>query len=153
MSWVLVTAAHGFGLHDLALALIRLAVGAFFAISGYHKLFNKSRHERLVHTLTEDRVPAVGFNQWWVPGWEFTAGIMLAVGFLTAFSASVLMVICIVACLCEARERVEQYKPIDDADTIDDYLYLPEVLYMVMLAVTVLAGTGRYSVDALLFPL
>lgn len=153
MNGLLTLAAHGFGLHDLALAVVRVAVGSFFAISGYHKLFNTTRHSGLVRTLTKDRVPAVPFMQWWVPGWEFVAGIMLAVGLLTAFSASVLAIICIVACVCEASERVEQYQPIDAADTIDDYLYLPEVLYLVMLAVTILAGTGRYSVDAFLFPL
>lgn len=145
--------AHGGGFHDLALALVRVAVGVFFAISGYHKLFNKDRHQHLVKTLAADHVPALRFNQWWVPGCELVAGITVAVGFLTAFSAVVLLTICVVACACEASERVASYKPIDLADKIDDYLYLPEVLYLVMLAVTILAGTGRYSVDALLFPL
>jgi putative oxidoreductase len=149
----LTIAAHGLGLHDLALALIRVAVGAFFAISGFHKLFNKERHARLVQTLASDKVPFVKFNQWWVPAWEFTAGVTLAVGLLTAFSAGVLAVICLVACLCEAKERVAAYHPIDAADTLDDYLYLPEVLYLLMLGVTLLAGTGKYSIDALLFPL
>lgn len=150
---LLTIAAHGFGLHDVALALVRVAVGLFFAISGYHKLFNKARHARLVQTLTADKVPAVWFNQWWVPGWEFLAGSMLAVGLLTAFSAGVLAIICMVACLCEAKERVASYGPIDLADTIDDFLYLPEVLYLVMLAVSIFAGTGRYSLDAVLFPI
>lgn len=150
---LLTIAAHGFGLHDVALALVRIAVGVFFAISGFHKLFNKIRHQHLVQTLIADNVPAVRFNQWWVPGWEFVAGSMLAVGLLTAFSASVLAIVCIVACICEARERVAKYQPIDMADTIDDYLYLPEVLYLVMLAVSIFAGTGKYSLDAILFPL
>lgn len=153
MEQILIVAAHGFGLHDVALAAVRAAVGVFFAISGFHKLFNKERHARLVRTLQVNNVPAVWFNQWWVPGWELVSGLMLAVGFLTAFSAGVLAIICIVACFCEAREKVAKYQPINLADTIDDYLYLPEVLYLVMLAVSVLAGTGKYSVDAVLFPL
>lgn len=145
--------AHGFGLHDVALAFVRAAVGVFFAISGFHKLFNVARHTRLVQTLQANNLPAVNFLQWWVPFWEFTSGVMLAVGLFTAFSAAVLAIICIVACACEARERVAAYKPINWADALDDYLYLPEVLYLVMLAVSLLAGTGKYSVDALLFPL
>lgn len=153
MESVLNIAAHGFGFHDLALAFVRAAVGVFFAISGFHKLFNKGRHQRLLQTLVSDGVPMPRFNQWWVPGWEFLAGITLAVGFLTAASAGVLAIICLAACFCEAREKVASYHPINVADRLDDYLYLPEVLYLVMLAVSILAGTGKYSVDALLFPI
>jgi uncharacterized membrane protein YphA (DoxX/SURF4 family) len=150
---LLTIAAHGFGLHDLALAFVRAAVGQFFAFSGYHKLFNKGRHYALLATLTKDHVPLVKFLVWWVPFWELTAGVMLTVGFLTAFSAGVLAIICVVACYCEAADKVERYKPIDLADRIDDWLYLPEVLYLVMLAVSILAGTGRFSLDAMLFPI
>ena len=32
---------------DAALTLNRVALGTFFAISGYHKLFNPSRHATL----------------------------------------------------------------------------------------------------------
>lgn len=150
---VLTMAAHGLGLHDLALAFVRGCVGVFFAISGFHKLFVPARHQSLVNNLTKNKIPALKFMQWWVPGWEFAAGVMLAIGLFTAFSAGVLAIICMVACLCEAREKVAKYNPINWADTIDDYLYLPEVLYLVMLAVSVMAGTGKYSVDAFLFPL
>jgi len=34
----------GVGWTDLALTLNRIAVGAFFMLSGYHKLFNAERH-------------------------------------------------------------------------------------------------------------
>jgi uncharacterized membrane protein YphA (DoxX/SURF4 family) len=144
-------ASFGLGLHDAALAVIRIAVGVFFAISGYHKLFNKARHQRLLTTLINDHVPFARFNQWWVPLWEFTAGVMLALGLLTAFSAVVLLIVCLVACGCEAAEKVAKYQPIDFADKVDDYLYLPEVLYVVMLTVSALAGGGAYSLDALIW--
>ena len=36
---------------EAALTLNRVAIGTFFAISGYHKLFNASRHAVLVGTL------------------------------------------------------------------------------------------------------
>jgi putative oxidoreductase len=143
-------ASHGFGAHDLALALVRITVGLFFAISGYHKLANKDRHDRLVQTLTKDNVPYVKFMQWWVPFWELTAGALLVIGLFTAFSAGVLIIICLVACACEARKTVASYAPIDFADMVDDYLYLPEVLYIALLSVNVLAGGGSYSIDSLL---
>jgi hypothetical protein len=42
-----------------ALTLNRLALGVFFAISGYHKLFNPSRHAALTRTLQDDGVHAL----------------------------------------------------------------------------------------------
>ena len=57
----------GVGCTDLAITLNRIAVGAFFMLSGYHKLFNAERHRSIVDELKALGVPAVGFNQWWVP--------------------------------------------------------------------------------------
>ena len=64
----------GVGWTDLAMTLNRIAVGAFFMHSGYHKLFNAERHRTFVDELKALGVPAVGFNQWWVPLVEFSAG-------------------------------------------------------------------------------
>jgi hypothetical protein len=36
----------GLGLPEMALAVNRVAVGLFFFLSGYHKLFNAQRHAR-----------------------------------------------------------------------------------------------------------
>lgn len=142
---------HGFGLTDIALSFQRVGVGLFFAISGWHKLFNPTRHKSFVQTLQKDRVPLLRFNEWWVPGWELVAGVALMVGLATAFSAAILTIICIVACATEAREKVASYGPINRADALDDWLYLPEVLYVLMLLVNVLGGGGPYSLDAILF--
>ena len=65
---------NGVGWTDIALTLNRIAVGLFFMISGYHKLFNAQRHRILVDELKGLGIPAVGFNQWWVPSVEFAAG-------------------------------------------------------------------------------
>lgn len=140
----------GFGLHDEALALLRFASGAFFMCSGYNKLFNRGRHDRFMQTLKEDKVPALKFNEWWVPGWEFIGGMFLMIGFNTAFVAGVLLVICAVACFAEAKQRVMEYQPINKVDMVADVLYLPEVLYIVMLAVNVVSGSGKYSIDWML---
>jgi hypothetical protein len=43
-------------------------------LSGHRKLFNAERHRSMVDELKALGVPAVGFNQWWVPLVEFTAG-------------------------------------------------------------------------------
>ena len=59
----------------------------------------------------------------------------------------------LVALATSGRQRIKLYKPIDEADRIDDWLYLPETLYAVMLIVVVLAGAGPYSIDAVILGL
>ena len=141
---------NGIGWTDIALTLNRIAVGAFFMLSGYHKLFNAERHRAFADELKGLGVHAIGFNQWWVPAVEFTAGGGVLVGLLAPLAALGLLVIILVAIATSGRRRIALYKPIDEADRIDDWLYLPEVLYAFMLIVVVAAGAGPYSLDALI---
>ncbi len=143
----------GIGSTDIALALNRIAVGAFFMHSGYHKLFNAERHRIFVDELKALGVPALSFNQWWVPSIEFSAGGALLIGLLAPLAALGLLVIILVALATSGRQRIKVYKPIDRADRIDDWLYLPETLYAFMLIVIVSAGAGPYSLDALILSL
>ena len=140
----------GVGWTDLALTLNRIAVGAFFMLSGYHKLFNPERHRLFIDELKALGVPRVGFNQWWVPLVEFTAGGGVLLGLLAPLTALGLLVIILVAMATSGRQRIKLYKPIDQADRIDDWLYLPETLYAFMLIMVVSAGAGPYSLDALI---
>jgi hypothetical protein len=68
-------------------------------------------------------------------------------------SALGLLVIIFVAIATTGRQRIKVYKPIDEADRIDDWLYLPETLYAFMLIIIVSAGAGPYSLDALILSL
>lgn len=132
----------GLGAPDAALFVNRIAVGVFFAISGYHKLFNSKRHASIAAVMREDKVPAPGFNEWFVPVVEFSAGCALVVGLVSALAASGLLVICVVACIADGLKRIESWGPLDKADYLDDVLYLPEVLYALMLFVVICAGPG-----------
>ena len=143
----------GLGWPDLAITLNRIAVGAFFMLSGYHKLFNAERHRSVVDELKALGVPAVGFNQWWVPSVEFSAGGAVLIGLLAPLAALGLLVIILVAMATSGRQRIKVFKPIDEADRIDDWLYLPETLYAFMLIIIVSAGAGPYSLDALILSL
>jgi uncharacterized membrane protein YphA (DoxX/SURF4 family) len=134
---------------DAALTLNRAALGTFFAISGYLKLFNASRHATLTRTLQDAGVPAVPIMQWLVPGVEFSAGCALIIGLLSALAAFGLFVICLFAFKLDAIKRVAGWMPINRADWIGDLLYLPEALYCIGLAVVMLAGPGPWSVDAI----
>ena len=140
----------GVGWTDLAMTLNRIAVGTFFMLSGYHKLFDAERHRSFVDELKALGVPAVGFNQWWVPLVEFNAGGGVLIGLLAPLAALGLLVIILVAMATSGRQRFKLYKPIDEADRIDDLLYLPETLYAFMLIIIISAGAGPYSLDALI---
>jgi putative oxidoreductase len=144
---------HGVGWTDIALTLNRVAVGMFFTFSGYHKLFNAERHRAFADELRSLGVPAVGINQWRVPLVEFSAGGAVVAGLFAPLAALGLLVIILVANATSGRARIKAFKPIDGADRIDDWLYLPETLYAVMLIVVISAGAGPYSLDAAILAL
>lgn len=102
---------HGLRHWDAADLCIRASVGVFFAISGYHKLFNKDRHATLVETFKKDGIPCIRFNQWFVPIVEFTAGIWFTLGLLTVISAGLLGAICLVATCTDGVKRIRDWKP------------------------------------------
>src|SRR5580692_1671881 len=133
---------------NAALTLNRVALGTFFAISGYHKLFNASRHAILTRTLVDDGVHAVPIMRWLLPGAEFWGGLALIIGFLSVFAAFGLFVICIGAIALDAVKRIRGWQPLDRADWLGDLLYVPESLYCIGLTVVMLAGPGPWSLDA-----
>jgi uncharacterized membrane protein YphA (DoxX/SURF4 family) len=139
---------NGLGWTDIAFTLNRVVVGLFFMFSGYHKLFNAERHRVFADELRSLHVHAVRINQWWVPLVEFSAGAAVVVGLLTPLAALGLLVIILVANATTGRERIKGYKPIDRADRIDDWLYLPETIYAFLLILIISAGAGPYSLDA-----
>jgi uncharacterized membrane protein YphA (DoxX/SURF4 family) len=141
---------RGVGYTDVAITLNRIALGAFFMLSGYHKLFNAERHRSIVGELKALGVPALGFNQWWVPLVEFAAGGAVLVGLLAPLAALALLVIITIAMATSGRQRIKLNKSIDESDRIDDWLYLPETLYAFMLLLVISASAGPYSLDALI---
>ena len=153
MRWAMDLLFAGVGWTDIAMTLNRIAVGAFFMLSGYHKLFNAERHRTFVDELKGLGVHILGFNQWWVPFVEFSAGGAVVIGLLAPLAALGLLFLILVAIATSGRQRIELFKPIDQADRIDDWLYLPEVLYAFMLIVVISAGAGPYSFDALIWGL
>jgi uncharacterized membrane protein YphA (DoxX/SURF4 family) len=135
---------------NAALTLNRMAIGLFFSISGYHKLFNASRHATLARTLQDDGVRALPVMQWLVPGVEFSAGCALIIGLLSALAAFGLFVVSLGAVALDAIKRLSTWQPIDRSEWLGDLLYLPESLYCIALAVVMLAGPGTWSLDAVI---
>ena len=128
-------------------AIARIATGSFFALSGFHKLFNRARH-RL--PLEACGVPWIRVMQWFVPSVELSAGLGLAFGFLTPLAALGLIAICVVATCTDGLKRIRSWQPLDKADAVDDLLYLPEFIYVILLSFFVAAGAGPLSLDAII---
>jgi uncharacterized membrane protein YphA (DoxX/SURF4 family) len=133
---------------NAALTLNRVALGVFFAISGFHKLFNAPRHATLTRTLQDDGVHDLPVMQWLLPSAEFSGGCALIIGLLSVLAAFGLFVICMGALALDAVKRIRAWQPIDRADWLGDLLYVPEALYCIGLAVVMLAGPGQWSLDA-----
>jgi putative oxidoreductase len=144
------TLLNGFGGAIFPYLVARIAAGVFFALSGYHKLTNAGRRATLVATLQACGIPFIPVMQWFVPGVEFLGGLGVAFGFLTPVAALGLAVICLIAAYTDGLRRIRAWGAIDRADVIDDLLYLPEVLYIVLLALFVANGAGPFSLDAIL---
>lgn len=141
---------NGVGDAVLSYLVVRVATGVFFVFSGFHKLTNAKRRATFIATLQACGVPFIPVMQWFVPGVEFLGGLGVAFGFLTPLAALGLATICLVAACVDGMGRVKAWGAIDKADVIDDVLYLPEVLYILLLTLFVTNGAGPFSLDAVL---
>ena len=144
-NYVLDLLFNGFDLQGLLLFINRLVVGIFFAISGYHKLFLKTRHEALVETLKDDGIPLVGIFQWLVPFVEFFGGLAILVGIFAPLAGFAILITMTVAILTDGSKRVVEFAPVDKADALDDVLYLSETTYWFMSLFIILGGPGWFS--------
>jgi putative oxidoreductase len=133
----------------VGILLARSAVGLLFLLSGAGKLFRDDRRELMLRTLREAGVPFPRFNAAFVPAVEFVFGLLLVVGALTRLSCSMLGGVMIVALATVRMRGIQSSSP---ADWLSEFLYLPEVLYLVILAWLLLSGPGWLSVDGLVLP-
>jgi putative oxidoreductase len=144
---------EGINLPDAGALVLRLGVGVFFAISGWNKLTCTTCHGYLRSNLTRSGIPCVPFAVWWVAGWEFLAGVALALGLFTGASAFVLFVICVVAFLVSHRRKIAKKNPVHRMDAATEYLCMFDVLLLWMTLAIMAMGPGAYSLDRLLWTL
>jgi len=131
----------------IGILIARLAVGVLFALSGWGKLFVPSRREAMIKTLRAAAVPAPEANAVFVSSIEFVFGSLLAIGFLTPLSCVMLSGVMLVALATTVLPGV---KASSFAGWLGEVLYLPEVLYVVILIWLFLSGPGWFSIDQLI---
>jgi len=125
----------------------RVLIGIFFCISGGTKLFVKAQFGVVEQTMVESHIPFPHVSALFVSTVEFGCGAGLALGLLTPLCAAMLMGDMIVAI---ATNRIHSIQASGVLAWLDDFLYLPEVLYVLILVWLIFSGPGRYSVDGLI---
>jgi len=132
-------------LEPYAILVVRVAIGLFFAISGANKLFVAGGTKPVYDTLVKAKVPFPRQTAYFVAGVEFVCGSLVAVGFLSSPACVALMIDMIVATLTEAISTVP--RGVSGLSWLDDFLYLPEVLYVLFFVWLVCTGPGKFSAD------
>jgi putative oxidoreductase len=131
----------------MPVTVARVAIGIFFCISGGTKLFVKAQFRVVEQTMVQIHVPFPHATALFVATVEFACGAGLALGLLTPLCAAMLMVDMIVAITTTSIHGIQSSGFLA---RLDDFLYLPEVLYVLLLLWLVFSGPGRYSVDGLI---
>ena len=98
-------------------------------------------------TLIEAHVPFPGLNALFVSTVEFVSGTLLILGALTAVACVMLGGVMIVAIATTARRNIKATSPLG---WLSEFLYLPDVLYLVILIWLFFSGPGWLSVDHLI---
>jgi putative oxidoreductase len=131
-------------LEQYAILLARVSIGLFFAISGANKLFVGGT-KPVYETLVKTGVPFPQLTAYFVSSVEFVGGTLVTVGFLSSLACVALTIDMIVATLTSAVSTLP--KGLSPLNWLDDFLYLPEVLYVLFFIWLICSGPGKFSVD------
>jgi putative oxidoreductase len=132
-------------LEQYAILLVRVSIGLFFAISGANKLFVAGGTKPVYDTLVKAKVPFPRQTAYFVAGVEFVGGSLVTLGFLSSLACLALMIDMIVATLTNAISTLP--KRLSPLNWLDDFLYLPEVLYVLFFIWLICSGPGKFSGD------
>jgi putative oxidoreductase len=148
MEWQRLTRFVLSGRHELeeyAILAVRIALGLFFAISGANKLFVPSQTQTMYETLIAAGVPFPHLMAYFVSSVEFVSGLMLMAGFLTSLACIALMGDMAVAILTTKLAALP--KGVSPPNWLDNFLYLPETLYILFFIWLICSGPGQFSID------
>jgi putative oxidoreductase len=97
-------------------------------------------------TLIKAHVPFPEFNAAFVSIVEFVCGLFLVLGAVTPLASALLAGVIIVAIATTAIRNIKTTSP---TEWLAAFLYLPEVLYLVILFWLFFSGPGWLSIDQL----
>ncbi len=102
---------------------------------------------KMRETLLAAGIPFADFNTVFVSTVEFVFGWLLVLGLATPLACAMLGCVMIIAIAAIAVKNIKATSP---AGWLSEFLYLPEVLYLVILFWLFLSGPGWLSIDHLL---
>jgi putative oxidoreductase len=82
---------------------------------------------------------------YFVSGVEFVGGSLVTVGFLSSLASVALLVDMLAAILTTTLSAMP--KGLSPLNWLDDFLYLPEVLYVLFFIWLICSGPGKFSAD------
>ena len=132
-------------LEELVVSLARISLGVFFAISGANKLFVDSQYKVMYGTIVDAGIPFPEIMTYLVSAVEFVCGCLLIVGLLSTLCCIALIIVMIVAIITVQLATIA--KGLSFVDWLDDFLYLPEVMYIIIFLWLIFSGPGRLSID------
>ena len=130
---------------EYAILLVRISIGLFFAISGANKLFVAGGTKPVYETLVKAGVPFPRQTAYFVASVEFVCGSLVALGLLSSLACLALAIDMTVATLTSAVDTMP--KVLSPLNWLDDFLYLPEVLYVLFFIWLICSGPGKFSLD------
>lgn len=131
----------------IGMLLARLSVGLLFIFSGAGKLFVRARREHMRQTLVAARIPVPEMSAVLVSSVEFVFGALLVIGFLTPLCCLMLTAVMLGAL---STTILPGMKAKSAVSWFSEFLYLPEVLYVVILVWLLFSGPGWLSLDHLI---
>jgi putative oxidoreductase len=132
-------------LEQYAVLLVRVSLGLFFAISGANKLFVAGSAQTMYETLVQAKVPFPHLMTYFVSGAEFVGGSLLIVGLLSSPACVALLVDMLVAILTTKLSAMPN--GLSPLNWLDDFLNLPEALYVLFFIWLICFGPEKFSVD------
>ena len=147
MSWIRTFLVELHAWQWIGILVARLAVGLLFFLSGRGKLFVSERREQMCQTLIAAHVPFPEFNAVFVSTVEFASGLLPIAGALTPLGCVMLSGVMIVAIATTAIRSIEATSLLG---WVSEFLYLPEVLCLVILVWLLFSGPGSFGVDQLI---
>ena len=131
-------------LSDLALLVLRLVVGVMFLLSGYFKLVDGERREKMRQSLGKAGLPSVLAAP--LAAVELLGGLSVVFGLVTVVGALALLAISLGALVSTAWPEAEG----NGIHKLENLLYSPEAILVAGLLCLMALGAGDWSLDAAL---
>ena len=124
--------------------LVRVCLGVFFILSGFFKVFDAKQHSSVLHIFKQANFPMPELFAYLIPILELICGVLILVGLLCTLASFILFLIMIAAIITEKFASAMHHGGLM---IIENFLYLPEVLYALMLIWLMFSGPGKVSFD------